>query len=118
KNMFKEKLEVKAKPAEVETVEEVKAPKPSVSAAKEVSEPESEKYYILISNMNLREESKTDSRIILLMKEGEEFQILDEHKRGELYHWYYIETRSGLKGWFCGIYKGEVRFEKTVNREP
>ncbi|MBU4288348.1 MAG: SH3 domain-containing protein [Proteobacteria bacterium] len=202
KSMFKEKIEAKAKPAEVETVEEVKAPKPSVSVAKEVSEPESEKYYILISNMNLREESNTDSRIKLLMKEGEEFQILDEykqdnlntwhfiksksdlkgwicgiyrgknmfkeklevkakpaeveitkyyiltsnmnlreesntdsrikllmkegeefqildeHKRGELYHWYYIETRSGLKGWFCGIYKGEVRFEKTVNREP
>ncbi|MBU2522015.1 MAG: SH3 domain-containing protein [Proteobacteria bacterium] len=115
-NMFKEKLEAKAKPAEVETVEEVKAPKPSVSVAKEVSEPE--KYYILISDMNLREKSNTDSRIILLMKEGEEFQILDERKRGELYHWYYIETRSGLKGWFCGIYKGETRFKKTVNREP
>ena len=118
KNMFKEKLEDKAKPAEVETVEEVKAPKPTASVAKEVSEPESEKYYILISNMNLREKSNTDSRIILLMKEGEEFQILDEYKRGELYHWYYIKTRSGLNGWFCGIYNGEVRFKKTVNREP
>jgi len=90
KNMFKEKLEAKAKPAEVEIT----------------------KYYILTSNMNLREESNTDSGIKLLMKEGEEFQILDEHKRGELYHWYYIETRAGLKGWFCGIYNGETMFKR------
>ena len=96
KDMFKEKLEDKAKPAEIEAPE----------------------YYILTSNMNLREESNTDSRIIMLMKEGEEFQILDKDKGGKLYQWYYIETRSGLKGWFCGIYKGEARFKKTLNPEP
>ncbi len=119
KNMFKEKPEEEVKPTEVEPVEEVKAPKPSVPVAKEVSEPEPSQYYILTSNMNLREGSNTDSNIIKLLRKGEEFQILYEDKRGKLYHWYgksyhwyYIETRSGLKGWFCGIYNGEVRFER------
>jgi len=96
-------------------VPEVKAPKPSVPVAKEVSEPESEKYYILTSNMNLREESNTNSDIIKLLRKGEEFQILDEDKRGKLYHWYYIETRTGLKGWFCGIYKAKANFKKKNN---
>ena len=118
KSMFKEKSEEEVKPTEVETVEEIKAPEPSVAVAKEVSEPESEKYYILISNMNLREESNTDSNIIKLLRKGEKFQILDEHKRRELYHWYYIETRTGLKGWICGIYRGKSMFKKAVNREP
>jgi len=96
KSMFKEKPEEEVKP----------------------TEPEPSQYYILTSNMNLREESNTDSNIIKLLRKGEEFQVLDEHEQDELNRWYFIETRTGLKGWFCGVYNGEVRFEKAVNREP
>jgi hypothetical protein len=97
---------------ETPSVEKAKEPEPKVTIAEKVSEPESIKYYILTENMNLREESNTDSNIIKALRKGEEFQILDEHKLGELYHWYYIETGSGLKGWFCGIYKGKTKFKR------
>ncbi len=93
-------------------VPEVKEPEPKVTIAKEVPEVKIPEYYILTSNMNLREESNTDSKLIVVMKKGEEFQILDEHEQDELNRWYFIETGSGLKGWFCGIYNGEARFER------
>ena len=99
---------------DVETIEEVKAPEPSVSVAKEVSEPESEKYYILISNMNLREESNTDSNIIKLLRKGEEFQVLDEHKQDDLNTWHFIKSKSDLKGWICGIYRGKNMFKEKL----
>jgi len=104
-----------AKIPETTSIEKAKEPKPKITIAKKVSEAKIPEHYFLTSDMNLREESNTDSNIKLLMKEGEEFQILDEHKRGELYHWYYIETRSGLKGWFCGIYKGKAKFKRKNN---
>jgi len=90
--------------------------KPKVSIAEKVSKSEPPRYYILTSNMNLREESNTNSRIKLLMKKGEKFQILDEPKpeRGKLNHWYYIKTGADLKGWFCGIYNGKTKFERKV----
>ena len=75
---------------EVPSIEKVKEPKPKVTIAKKVPEAKIPEHYFLTSNMNLREESNTDSNIIKELRKGEEFQILDEDKRGKLYHWYYI----------------------------
>ena len=65
--------------------------------------------------MNLREESNTESNIIKLLRKGEEFQILDEHKQDKSNQWYFIKTKSGLTGWFCGIYNGKAMFERIRN---
>jgi len=78
------------------------------------------KDYILMSNMNLREESSTESNIIQVMKKGEEFQILDQYKCNDLTCWYFIKIKSGLTGWFCGVYHGNVMFreKKPPAHEP
>ena len=60
--------------------------------------------------MNLREKDAVTSKIIELMKQGEEFEILDKHQHDELTSWYLIETKSGLTGWFCAIYRGKAMF--------
>ncbi|MBU4190223.1 MAG: hypothetical protein KJ886_04410 [Candidatus Thermoplasmatota archaeon] len=66
---------------EVSYLKKLEGLKPRVPIAEKVSEPESSQYYILTLNMNLRKKSNTDSRIKLLLKKGEEFQILDEYKQ-------------------------------------
>ncbi len=66
--------------------------------------------YVLTANMNLREKSNTRSKIIRLMKKGEEFEIINQEKHDESTSWYQIETSSGLTGWFCGIYLGKYMF--------
>ena len=92
--------------------------KPKVPIAEKVSEPEPSRYYILTSNMNLREENNTNSRIKLLMNKGEEFQILDKYEQDKLTTWHFIKIKSGLTGWFCGIYNGKVGFKKKVEETP
>lgn len=77
-----------------------------------LGEPKPTKSYVLTDNMNLREESTTASKIVQLMKEGEEFEILNQYRQDDLNSWYLIKTKSGLIGWFCGIYQGESRFVK------
>lgn len=90
----------------------VKETKPEAPARKELAEQKAAQYYILTANMNLREKSTTKSRIIQLMKKGEEFEILGQDKHDELTSWYFIKTRSGLTGWLCEIYRGKVMFQK------
>ncbi|MCK5507658.1 MAG: SH3 domain-containing protein [Desulfobacterales bacterium] len=105
---------------ETPSIEKVKKIKPKVTIVKKVAEakvlePEVSEYYLLTSNMNLREESNTDSNIIKSLKKGEEFQILDEHKQDKSNQWYFIKTKSELTGWFCGIYNGKAMFERIRN---
>lgn len=108
---FNDRVQV-LKIQETPSIEKVKELKPKVTIAKKVPEAKIPEHYLLTSNMTLREESNTDSRIKLLMKKGEEFQIIDEYKQDDLNTWYFIETKSRLRGWFCGVYNGEVRFER------
>lgn len=93
--------------ASVERFEEVK---PGAVASKEPVVAKPAKYYVLTANMNLRAKGSTESKIKRLMKKGEEFEIMDQDKHDDLTSWYYIRTGSGLTGWFCGIYRGKVRF--------
>ncbi len=102
----------KVKPKAIIAKELVKETEPEAHVKEELAEQKAAKYYILTANMNLRERSCTNSRIIRLMKKGEEFEILDQDKHDELTSWYLIKTRSGLTGWLCGIYRGKVMFEK------
>ena len=102
---------------EAPSIEKVKKLKPKVTIDRKVSEakvlePEIPVYYLLTSNMNLREESNTESNIIKLLRKGEKFQILDKHKQDKSNLWYFIKTGSGLTGWFCGIYNGKARFKR------
>ena len=102
---------------EAPSIEKVKQLKPKVTIAKKVSVPtvlESEipEYYLLTSNMNLREESNTDSNIIKVLRKGEKFQIIDKHKQNKSNQWYFIKTESGLTGWFCGIYNKKANFKR------
>ena len=78
-----------------------------------LAEPKPTKSYVLTDNMNLREESTTKSKVVQLMKEGEDFEILDQYKQDDLNSWYLIRTKSGLTGWFCGIYQGRTVFTET-----
>jgi len=102
----------KVKSKDIITKELVKETKPEAPAGKESAERMVPQYYILTANMNLREKSATSSRIIRLMKKGEEFEILDQDKHDELTSWYLVKTGSGRTGWLCGIYRGKVMFEK------
>ncbi len=112
---------------ETPSVEKIKNLQPRVTIVKKVPEakvsehkipehkvlkPEIPEYYLLTSNMNLREESNTESNIIKLLRKGEKFQILDKHKQDKSNQWYFIKTGSGLTGWFCGIYNGKARFKR------
>jgi DNA-binding beta-propeller fold protein YncE len=92
------------------TEELVDQAEPGVPATEELAEQEPAKYYILTADMNLREKSNTDSKVIQLINRGEEFQIIDQYKHDELTSWYLIKTRSGLTGWLCGIYRGKAKF--------
>ncbi len=84
-----------------------------------LGEPKPTKSYILTANMNLREKSTTASKIVQPMKEGEEFEILGQYRRDDFNSWYLIKTKSGLTGWFCGIYQGKIRFvEEEAPAEP
>ena len=100
------------------SVEKVKEPEPKVTIAKEVPKAKMSEYYILTSSMNLREANNINSRIIQLLRKGEEFQILDEHEQDELNRWYFIKPVSGLKGWICGIYNGKPMFKKKNEGSP
>jgi len=116
----KEQLVAEAKPSppvKEETIKEkiVEEVKPKAPVKKELAEPKPAKYYVLTANMNLREKSTTKSRIIQLLKKGEQFQILGQYKHDKLTSWYLIKTRAGLTGWFCGIHRGTVRF---IDKEP
>jgi len=102
----------KVKPEDIIAKELVKETKPEAPAGEELAEQMAAQYYILTANMNLREKSAASSRIIRLMKKGEEFEILGQDKHNELTSWYLIKTGSGRTGWLCGIYRGKVMFEK------
>ncbi len=120
----KERLVAEAKPSppvKEETIKEeiVEEVKPKAPVKKELAEPKPAKYYVLTANMNLREKSTTKSRIIQLLKKGEEFHILDQYKHDDFNSWFLVKTRSGLTGWFCGIYSGKDMFvEKERKRIP
>ncbi|MCK5508781.1 MAG: hypothetical protein KAI50_09715, partial [Desulfobacterales bacterium] len=110
-----ETVRVLVLPFEIHAQKELK---PKVPVAEKIPKSEPSQYYILTSTMNLREESNTNSRIKLLMKKGEKFQIIDKRERGKLNQWYYIKTGTGLNGWFCGIYNKKIRFKKKVEEAP
>lgn len=65
------------------------------------------KRYVLLSNMNMREEGNEGGKVISLLKEGEEFQVLDERRHDDRTSWYLIETKGGMTGWICGICEGK-----------
>jgi len=99
-----------AKPRVPAIEELVERAEPGVPVTEELAEQKPTKYYILTANMNLREKGSIESEVIELMKKGEELEILDQYKQDELTSWYLIKTRSGLTGWFCGVYHGKVKF--------
>jgi DNA-binding beta-propeller fold protein YncE len=104
------------KPETSHSEEPVEQVKPRIVATKKSAKGTPRKYYVLTSNMNLREKRSTASRVIRLMREGEEFEIIFEPKHRKATTWYLIKTRSGDKGWFCGVYRGRVRFVKKENK--
>lgn len=109
----------KVKPKDIITKELVKETKPEAPVKEKLAEQMTAQYYILTANMNLREKSATNSRIIRFMKKGEEFEILGQDKHDELTSWYLIKTGSGRTGWLCGIYRGKLMFvEKKRKRIP
>ena len=112
-----EKLAEKVKPKDIITKELVKETKPEAPAGKELVEPKPVKHYIVTANMNLLEKSVTSSRLILLMKKGEEFEILSQDKHDELTSWYFIKTGSGRTGWLCGIYRGKIMFMEKQRKQ-
>ncbi len=71
-----------------------------------------EKYYILVTRMNLREKGTSKSKIIRLMKKGDRFEIIGKEKRSRMTTWYHIKTEFGATGWFCGICGGKTKFEE------
>ena len=116
-----EQLVAEAKPSapvKEETIKEeiVEEVKPKAPVKKQLAEPKPTKHYVLMANMNLREKSTTKSKVIQLMKKGEEFQIIEQYKHDDLTSWYLIKTRAGLTGWFCGIHRGKVKFMEKERR--
>jgi hypothetical protein len=101
---------------EIPSVEKVEEAKPIAVGTKELGVHKPTKFYVLTANMNLREKGSTESKIIELMRKGEAFEIIDQRKHDDLTSWYYIRTGSGLEGWFCGIYRGKVKFTEKVGK--
>ncbi|MHC4474126.1 MAG: SH3 domain-containing protein [Planctomycetota bacterium] len=99
---------------EIPSVGKVEEVKPRAVGTKEPRMHKPTKFYVLTANMNLRKKGSTESKIIKLMRKGEAFEIIDQHKDDDLTSWYYIRTGSGLEGWFCGIYRGKVKFAEKV----
>ncbi|MBU4258297.1 MAG: tetratricopeptide repeat protein [Proteobacteria bacterium] len=92
--------------------------KPSDIKTLSLSE-EKDKWYILISKMNVRKSHSINSEIIGNLAEGSEFQIIKEAPNNTpLDSWYLIKTRSGFSGWLCGVYKGIVRYETLSKPNP
>ena len=70
------------------------------------------KWYVMLTRMNIRESSSVHSRIVGQVHRGVQFRIINEAPdNSPLYSWYLIKTKSGVRGWFCGIYKGVAKYE-------
>ncbi|UCG80800.1 MAG: tetratricopeptide repeat protein [Desulfobacterales bacterium] len=71
-------------------------------------------WHVLLRRMNVREDPSMGSKIIGKIDKNEQFQIIKEAENNDpLYSWYLIRTKSGLSGWLCGIYKGNVKYKKV-----
>ncbi|MBC2695994.1 MAG: tetratricopeptide repeat protein [Desulfobacteraceae bacterium] len=83
------------------------------SNIKTLSLPEKkDKWYILVSKMNVRKSHSINSKIIGKLAEGSEFQIIREAPNNtSINSWYLIKAKFGLSGWLCGIHKGIVKYE-------
>ena len=102
----------KVKPKADIVEESAKETKPKSHVGEEPAKQKAVKHFVLIANMNLREKNTTNSKILRLMKKGEEFEILNWNKHDELTSWYFVKTGSELTGWLCGIYNGKIMFEE------
>jgi uncharacterized protein YgiM (DUF1202 family) len=86
-----------------EEVSEVAKPLPSEKA---------ESWYVLLRRMNIRQDSSTSGKIISKLNKNAEFQIIEEAPDNNPSNaWYLIRTRSGISGWLCGIYDGNVKYK-------
>ena len=73
-------------------------------------------WYILLTNMNIRNDYSINSKITGELDQGSEFQIIKEAPNNtSLNSWYLIKTKSGFTGWLCGVYKGVVKYEILSN---
>ena len=71
-----------------------------------------ESWHILLRKMNIREGPSVSSKIVGKLDKNAEFQIVKEAPNNNpRYSWYLIRAKSGLSGWLCGIFKGNVKFK-------
>jgi len=78
-----------------------------------------DKWYILVSKMNVRKSNSINSEIIGNLAEGSEFQIIREASDNTpLNSWYLIKAKSGISGWLCGIHNGIVKYEILAPDKP
>jgi uncharacterized protein YgiM (DUF1202 family) len=90
-------------------VSEVAKPLPSVKA---------ESWYVLLRRMNIRQGASTSSEIINKLNENVEFQIIEEAPDNNASNsWYLIKTRSGMSGWLCGIFNGNVKYKELTQHD-
>jgi uncharacterized protein YgiM (DUF1202 family) len=96
-------------PHSEEEVSEVAKPLPSVKA---------ESWYVLLRRMNIRQDASTTSEIINKLSENAEFQIIEEAPNNSTStSWYLIKTRSGMRGWLCGIFNGNVKYKELTQHD-
>jgi len=114
-----EPAQVEAEPLtpqrEAEVADLVKTPH-SAAEVSEVAKPlpsvKVESWYVLLTRMNIRQDTSTNSEIISKLSEHAEFQIMQEAPdNNQLNSWYLIRTRSGFMGWLCGICNGNVKYK-------
>jgi uncharacterized protein YgiM (DUF1202 family) len=121
KKVVRKKIEVlkppvevaKLEPAQVEAEPLTPQPEAEVSeVAKPLPSVKAESWYVLLTRMNIRQDTSTTSEIISKLSENTEFQIMQEAPDNNPRNaWYLIRTRSGFMGWLCGICNGNVKYK-------
>jgi uncharacterized protein YgiM (DUF1202 family) len=103
----------KLEPAQVEAEPLTPQPEAEVAdVAKPLPSEEAESWYVLLTRMNIRQDTSTSSEIIRKLSENAEFQIIQEAPDNNPSNsWYLIRTRSGFTGWLSGIYHGNVKYK-------
>jgi tetratricopeptide (TPR) repeat protein len=77
-----------------------------------------EERHIVLRRMNVRESPSMSSKIIGKIDKDVEFEIIKEAPNNNaVYAWYLIKTESGLTGWLCGIYEGNVKYKSASKRD-
>jgi uncharacterized protein YgiM (DUF1202 family) len=121
KKVVRKKIEVPKPPVEVAKLEpaqveaEPLSPEPAAEVSdvsKPLSSEKAESWYVLLTRMNIRQDTSTTSEIVRTLSKNSEFQIMEEAPDNNPRNsWYLIRTRSGIMGWLCGICNGNVKYK-------